>query len=125
MDRPVRVARGTAPAERVVAGRFRSTRPLRDHGQVASLLGFDDETGSPVVIKIRPLGDSYGHVDEPTNRTGGSHSHEPSLTPPLHVAIEAGEFVTVRPFVPGESMEERLSEGPMPVPRAVAIGIEV
>jgi signal transduction histidine kinase/tetratricopeptide (TPR) repeat protein len=125
MDHSVRVAIGKSPAERVVAGRYRSARPLRDHGPVTSFLGYDDETGSPVVIKILPLGDSYGQVVGLATHAGGSHGREPSVAAPLHVATEAGEVVIVRPFVPGESMEDRLSKGPMPVPAVVAIGIEV
>jgi signal transduction histidine kinase/tetratricopeptide (TPR) repeat protein len=120
---------GGSPREaappRTFAGRFRVERLLREGQGVETFLARDATDGAPVVLKVAPLArvGAGGRLrlehEAEALRAAGS----PALVRPIHLGAEGEALVLARPYLPGITLEERLSAGPpLAVEEALAIG---
>jgi signal transduction histidine kinase/tetratricopeptide (TPR) repeat protein len=118
---------GQAGEQRVFGGRFRAVSCLKQDGQVATLLGTDLESGGDVVIKTAattavPAG-VQTRLEHEAEVLGSVSS--PYLTPLIDVGREDGQLYLAMPFVPGVTLRERLTRGPLEAQDAVTVGVGI
>ncbi len=109
-----------------LAGHFRTTALLKSGRGVDTFLGVDVEHGDRVIIKK-----ARSSAVSPAAQLRLEHEADvlkelsrPSLgvASPIDVGREDGEFYLVAPYVPGTTLAERLTRGPLTVREALAVG---
>ncbi|MGZ3455730.1 MAG: BREX system ATP-binding domain-containing protein [Polyangiales bacterium] len=101
--------------EQTLAGHYRATSLLKSAGGIETFRGIDLDHGEPIVIKK-----TSSSAVSPSTRLRLEHEAEvlrelsgriSCLAPPIGVGQESGDFFLVAPWVPGESLAERLRRG--------------
>ncbi len=124
-------ATGGASAElvsgAVLLSRFRCDALLKSGHGVDTCMGTDLETGSQVIVKrvaAGQVGDAVRsrleHEAEVLRRLKG-----PSSGSPVMVAGDADFVCLVKPYVPGVTLAQRISEGPLSVPSTLVVGVDL
>lgn len=108
----------------ILGGRFRTKRLLKEGLGVSTLLGTDLLDGGDVIIKTTSLSALSASA-----QTRLEHEAEvlrqvrsPYLASLLFVGREDGVLFLVMPFVPGVTLAERLSTGPLSVADSISVG---
>jgi two-component system sensor kinase len=129
MDEPPRDGTGRTPhqhnaEERLFGGRFRATRILKRGSGWVTLLGTDQHDGQTVVIKTAAAGTlsaaAAGHLEREADILRQIQS--PWVAPVKHIGREDDLLYLVLPFLPGQTLRERLLRGPLAVADALILG---
>ena len=120
-------AMGPAPGLAVLDGRFRSDSVLKTGRGVDTFLGTDLLDGRPVVIKrvaAADIGDGVRARLEHEAEVLGRLATSPFRAP---VTLGGdGEFMyLVQPFVPGETLQHRLTRGPLSVASTLRVALDL
>jgi len=111
--------------EQTLAGHYRTTSLLKKGRGVETFLGVDLDHGDTVVIKktrsslVSPLAQlRFEHEAEVLEQVSGPCG---CVAPLIGVGREGGEFFLVAPYVPGTTLAERLSHGPLALREALSV----
>ncbi|EPX60986.1 hypothetical protein D187_001638 [Cystobacter fuscus DSM 2262] len=111
-------------AGRRLGNRFELTQRIKQGRGIVTWLGTDLHTGARLVIKT-----TSAHSLVPTARQRLEHEarvlgslHNPHLVPLLHFGTGGELLFLVTPFVPGRSLQERLTSGTLSVSEALTLG---
>lgn len=111
----------------VLGERFSPGEILKDAAGVVTRLGVDLSTGAPVVLKSADVGrvppGTFLRLEHEASVLREVRS--PWLVPLVHVGMRDRQLCLVTPFVPGESLDVRLLQGPLAVADAIQVGIGV
>jgi two-component system sensor kinase len=109
---------------KVFHGRFRVLHPLKKHNGVETLLGRDLQDDQLVVIKV-----ASGEAISSSARLRLEHEAQvlrnvrsPWFAPLLHLGRDDGRLYMVLPYLPGISLEQRLTGGPLSVTDTLTVG---
>ncbi|HWW53010.1 MAG TPA: serine/threonine-protein kinase, partial [Acidimicrobiales bacterium] len=118
---------GPVLGDRLLGERYRQSRVLKESGAVTTVAATDEVTGQQVVIKVvGAAAVSAGarmrlaHEAEVLRRLDS-----PRLASVLDVVLEDDLLLLVMPYAEGVCLDERLRSGPLAVPEAVALAIEL
>src|SRR5437588_8708566 len=113
--------------DQILAGRFELLALLKGSQGVETRLGVDRQTGAPVVVKVAAAGDvplavrlRLQHEADVLRRLGPS-----SPQGLLALGDEDDRLYVVQPFVPGITLEDRLSRGALPTTAALKVAADV
>jgi serine/threonine-protein kinase len=98
-------------AEHVVAGRYELVRLLAKGGFADVWLATRDD-GTPVALKLLRTGSNAAEV------AAAQRLHHPNIVPLLDAGSDGGRDYLVFEYVPGQSMRERLADGPLSLAEA-------
>jgi putative ABC transport system permease protein len=105
--------------EELIDGRYRVIRQLDGGGMSTVFLARDETLGRSVVIKISP-GDRFRQEIELVAQL----SH-PQIVPLLATGEVDGQPYFVMPYVDGESLQRRLTRGPLSIRETVSVLVDV
>ena len=110
--------------DRLIAGRYRIQRLLKKALDVETLLATDLAQGDSVVVKTAPADDlSPATVMRLEHEAGVlARISSPWFVPLREVGRHDGFFYLVMPFVPGATLQARLSRGPLSLQDALTVG---
>ncbi|WP_224372394.1 ATP-binding protein [Hyalangium versicolor] len=117
-----------APGEplpgRRLGNRFELLQRMKAGRGISTWLGSDLRTGGRVVIKVTPT-----TTLAPAARQRLEHEasvlaelRSSFLTPMLHMGVSGELLYLVTPYIPGETLEERLSHGSLSLPEVLTLG---
>src|SRR4051812_40488666 len=109
---------------RRLGNRFEILQRMKAGRGISTWLGSDLRTGGRVVIKVTPLG-----TMAPTARQRLEHEasvlselQSSFLAPLLHMGVSGDLLYLVTPYIPGETLEERLARGSLSLPEVLTLG---
>lgn len=103
-----------------IRGRYRLVRLIRRSESVETALAVDVPTGVDVVIKTAPAALVPPESSLRLEQMLREHDNQPS-PPLLDVGYAEDRLYVVMSFVPGITLEQRLLEGPLPVPQSLSV----
>ncbi|MFP2906332.1 serine/threonine-protein kinase [Pyxidicoccus sp. 3LFB2] len=122
---------GAAPGEpqpgRRLGNRFELAQRLKTGRGISTWLGSDLRTGERVVVKVTSavaLAPAARHRLE-HEASVLARLDSPSVIPVRHLGTSGDLLYLVTPWLEGETLEERLSVGPLTVPEALILGSSV
>ncbi len=119
---------GAVPGEplpgRRLGNRFELLQRLKSGRGISTWLGSDLRTGGRVVIKVTSSASMA-----PTSRQRLEHEatvlselRSSFLTPMIHLGVSSELLYLVTPYIPGETLEERLRHGSLSLPEVLTLG---
>src|SRR3954471_11749475 len=116
-----------APAHGLVAGRFRAVRTLKSAHGVDTLLAVDERDGREAILKSVPVeGLPTGarlrleHEATVLSRLSG-----PGLSGLLDVGRDEDIFYLAMPLLPGQTLAERLTDGPLSATETLVVAHDI
>ncbi|HSP77581.1 MAG TPA: protein kinase, partial [Myxococcaceae bacterium] len=114
---------GAYPGRRL-GNRFELTQRIKQGRGITTWLGVDLRTRARLVVKMTPAFSlapaARQRLEHEANVLGSLHS--PYLVPILHFGHAGDLLYLVMPFLPGVSLQERLTNGTLSVPEALTVG---
>lgn len=114
----------TESTGRIYGGRFEVTRLLKRSRGIETLIGIDRTTGAEVVIKATTEGDIPGSVRLRLEHEAGilRQIENDALVTALGYGSDEDQLYFAMPFVPGTTLEQRLSDSPLSIEETMAVG---
>ena len=112
----------------VLGGRFRRDSVLKTGHGVETFLGTDLVNGSRVVIKqvtSADVGDGLQVRLEHEAEVLGRLTTIPPFQSPIAMGVDGDFLYLVQPFVPGETLQRRLTRGPLSVASTLRVALDL
>ena len=126
---PVGESAAPQPAARaVLGGRFRRDSVLKTGHGVETFLGTDLANGSRVVIKqvtSADVGEGLQVRLEHEAEVLGRLTTIPPFQSPIAMGVDGDFLYLVQPFVPGETLQRRLTRGPLSVASTLRVALDL
>jgi two-component system sensor kinase len=113
-----------AEPPRVFSDRYRALRLLKEGQGVETWLASDPSSGQLVVVKTvsRESLSSFAQARLAHEADVLGQIHSPFVAPILHCGQDEALVCLVMPFLPGQTLAQRLTRGPLPLHDAITLG---
>jgi signal transduction histidine kinase/tetratricopeptide (TPR) repeat protein len=109
---------------RRLGNRFELLQRLKTGRGISTWLGSDLRTGSRVVIKVTATGAMASTARHRLEHEADvlQELHSRFVVPMLHLGVSGELLYLVTPYIPGETLQERLTRGSMTLPEVLMLG---
>jgi signal transduction histidine kinase/tetratricopeptide (TPR) repeat protein len=119
---------GTGPGDplpgRRLGNRFELLQQLKAGRGISTWLGSDLRTGGRVVIKVTPAGAMASTARHRLEHEAAvlQELHSRFVVPMIHLGVSGELLYLVTPYIPGETLQERLTRGSLSLPEVLTLG---
>jgi signal transduction histidine kinase/tetratricopeptide (TPR) repeat protein len=109
---------------RRLGNRFELLQRLKTGRGISTWLGSDLRTGARVVIKVTAAGAMASTARHRLEHEAGvlQELHSRFVVPMLHLGVSGELLYLVTPYIPGETLQERLTRGSLALPEVLMLG---